>query len=156
MTISIKPAMPHFIRLATLSALSIASCFALSACKFSVSTAALDNVKLCSQVAQGKRCSSDTAQFDKNTTRLIASADLNHAPKGTKVKIDWNYLGGGAEQATPIDSISLETKDDTSFVTSSLPSPKKGWPTGEYEVVFSLGADNSKPIHKKFSIVSAQ
>lgn len=153
---TVKTAMSKVGRIATLAALSIASGSTLVACNFSVSTAALDNVKLCREILKGEQCTSDTTQFAKNTSQLFATADLKYAPEGTKVKVDWKYLGGEAGQATPIDSVSLETKDNMSVITSSLPTPKNGWPTGEYEVVFSLGTDNSTPIHKKFSVVSSQ
>ncbi|PSB58706.1 hypothetical protein [Chamaesiphon polymorphus] len=111
---------------------------------------------MCGQVTTDKECTSDTSTFGKDTPKLFATADLNNAPEGTKVKIDWKYLGGEAGTAAEIDSIDLETKSNMTTITSHLSAPSKGLPAGKYEVVMSLDTDNSKPISKQFSIASAK
>lgn len=140
-------------RIIQLSTISLASSLTLVACNFSISTATLDNVQVCSEVQSNGQCDSDSAPFAKDAAELVATADLKYAPEGTLVTIDWNYLGGEAGQATAIDSVSLETEENMDLVTSSLTTPQSGWPSGDYEVVFSLDTDNSQPISKQFSVV---
>jgi hypothetical protein len=147
---------PRLGRIAKITALTIVSGVTLAACNFNLSTATLENIKLCSQTIKGKPCDEDSQQFAKNIPQFIATADLKYAPEGTKITVDWKYLGGEAGQATVIDRLNLETKDNMTMITSSLPMPEKGWPSGDYEVVFSLDTDNAKPIHKKFSVVSSR
>jgi hypothetical protein len=132
------------------------STFAATACSFNISTAALENVKMCGEVADNQPCASDITKFEKTAPKLFVTADLKFAPEGSKVKIDWKYLGGEAGKATDIDSVTLETKSNTTLVTSSLTATNAGWPSGNYEVVLSLNTDNSQPIRKQFSIATAQ
>ena len=132
--------------------LFVLSVFTTTACSFNLSTATLENIKMCVEISENKPCANDTSKFEKNTPKIFVTSDLKYAPEGTKVKIDWKYLGGDTVKATDIDSITLETKSDTTFVFSSLSAPTNGWPDGNYEVVLSLNTDNSKPISKQFSI----
>ncbi len=129
--------------------------FAVSGCSFNISTAALENAKMCTAVAEGKPCESDTTKFEKNTPKLFVTADLKFAPAGTKVKAAWKYLEGEAGKATDIDSVTFETKSDTTFVISSLSAPNNGWLAGTYEVVLSLDTNNSQPIRKQFTVAGA-
>jgi hypothetical protein len=124
---------------------------ALIGCSFSVSTAAIENLKTCSEQVKDKACASDTSSFSKATPKLFATADLKNAPEGTKVKVDWKYLNGEAGAAQTIDSVNLVTESNMTLITSNLTATKE-WPTGNYEVVFTLGTDNSKPLTKQFSI----
>jgi hypothetical protein len=126
---------------------------ATSGCSFNISTATLENAKMCTTVADNKPCESDTTQFEKNTPKLFVTADLKFAPSSTKVKADWKYIEGEAGKATDIDSVTFETKPDTSFVVSSLSAPNNEWPAGTYEVVLSLDTNNSQPIRKQFTVV---
>jgi len=136
--------------------LFVLSTIAITACSFNLSTATLENIKMCVEKPENKTCSSDTAQFKTTIPRIFATADLKYAPEGTKVKIDWKYLGGDTVKPTDIDSITLETKSDTQLITSSLSAPTNGFPDGNYEVVISLSTDNSKPIRKQFSISKSE
>jgi hypothetical protein len=137
-------------------AFSVVGSLLINGCNFSLSTATLENMKMCGEVGADKQCASDTATFSKKAPKIFATADLKYAPEGTKVKVDWKYLGGEAGQASNIDTVNLEVKSNMTVITSSLPSPEKGWPGGDYEVVISLDTDNSKPVSKKFSIASAK
>jgi hypothetical protein len=132
------------------------STFAATACSFNISTATLENIKMCGEVADNQPCASDITKFEKTAPKLFVTSDLKFAPSGTKVKIDWKYLGGEAGKATDIDSVTLETKSDTTLVTSSLTAPNTGWPGGSYEVVLSLDTNHSQPIRKQFSIAKSQ
>lgn len=146
--------LPDNSKLLAVLGLSLATGLTATACSFNVSTANLANVKMCSEVASGGQCSSDTVKFDRGTGKLFVTADLKNAPEGTKVKVDWKYLGGEAGKPTNIDSVTLETKSDTSFISSDLTSNNKAFPAGKYEVVVALETDNSKPIRKEFAIAN--
>ena len=136
--------------------LFVLSTLAATACSFKVSTATLENIKMCVEKPENQTCASDTAQFNTTTPKIFATADLKYAPEGTKVKIDWKYLGGDTVKATDIASVDLVTKSDTNIVFSNLNAPPNGFPEGNYEVVISLGIDNSKPISKQFSVSTSQ
>ena len=134
--------------------LFVLSTLAATACSFKVSTATLENIKMCVEKPESQTCASDTAQFNTTTPKIFATADLKYAPEGTKVKIDWKYLGGDTVKASDLASIDLVTKSNTNFVASYL--NLNGLPEGNYEVVISLDTDNSKPISKQFSIAKSQ
>ena len=134
--------------------LFVLSTLAATACSFNVSTATLENVKMCVEVPENQTCASDTAQFNTTTPKVFVTSDLKYAPEGTKVKIDWKYLGGDTVKASDLASIDLVTKSNTNFVASYL--NLNGLPEGNYEVVISLDTDNSKPISKQFSIAKSQ
>ena len=136
--------------------LFVLSTLTATACSFKVSTATLENIKMCVEKPENQTCASDTAQFNTTTPKIFATADLKYAPEGTKVKIDWKYLGGDTVKATDIASVDLVTKSDTNIVFSNLNAPPNGFPEGNYEVVISLGTDNSKPISKQFSVSTSQ
>ena len=134
--------------------LFVLSTLAATACSFKVSTATLENIKMCVEVPENQTCASDTAQFSTTTPKVFVTSDLKYAPEGTKVKIDWKYLGGDTVKASDLASIDLVTKSNTNFVASYL--NLNGLPEGNYEVVISLDTDNSKPISKQFSIAKSQ
>ena len=136
--------------------LSVLSTFAATACNFSFSTATLEDIKMCVEKPENQTCASDTAQFNTTTPKIFATADLKSAPEGTKVKIVWKDLGSDTVKATDIASVDLETKPNVNIVSSNLNAPPNGLPEGNYEVVISLGTDNSKPISKQFSISKSQ
>lgn len=144
------------VKIVEILALSITTSLMIAGCSYSISSAKIENLKTCGQVTADKQCTSDTSAFDKKTPKLFATADLNYAPEGTKVKIDWKYLGGEAGAATDIDTVNLETKSNMTTITSHVSAPDKGLPAGQYEVVMSLDTDNSKPIRKQFSIASVK
>jgi hypothetical protein len=135
-----------FLALLTISNLSIVGC------SFNVSTAKIDNLKICSTKNQDKECAVDTNSFTKTTPKLFATVDLNNALDGTKVKVDWKYLGGEAGSEQVLDSVNLEAESNMSLITSDLTAGGKNWPIGNYEVVFTLETDNSKPLKKQFLI----
>ncbi|NMF60745.1 hypothetical protein [Pseudanabaena yagii] len=135
-----------------LSVLFGLSAVVTAACSFNISTATLEDVKTCTEAPENQPCASDISQFQNNTPKIFVTSNIKYAPEGTKIKIDWKYLGGESVKATDIDSITLETKSDTKFVYSYLTAPTNGWPDGNYEIVLSINTDNSKPIRKQFSI----
>ena len=74
--------------------LIVLSAFAITACSFNVSTATLEDVKTCTEVPENQPCASDISQFQNNTQKIFVTSDIKYAPEGTKIKIDWKYLGG--------------------------------------------------------------
>ena len=136
--------------------LFVLSTLAATACSFKVSTATLENIKMCVERPENQPCASDTAQFNTTTPKIFATADLKYAPEGTKVKIDWKYLGGDTVKATDIASVDVVIKSNENIVSSNLNAPPNGLLEGNYEVVISLGTDNSKPISKQFSVSKSQ
>jgi hypothetical protein len=140
-----------FIAFCLLSLLTIGNLFMVS-CSFNISTANMQGLKTCSKQAGDKECAVDTNSFPRTTKKIFATADLNNATDGTKVKVGWKYLGGEAGAAQLLDSVDLEMKSNMSVIISDLTAGEQKWPTGDYEVVFTLNTDNSKPLTKKFSI----
>lgn len=117
-----------------------------------VSTASLSNVRVCEQL-EGDQCPSDMSSLGKETPSFYVSADIDNAPTGTKIKIDWRYLSGEVgNEPQDIDSVSLTTEEGTNTLQSSLKRSTELWPRGEYEVVLKIDTDNADPIHKKFSV----
>ncbi len=124
--------------------LSLAGC--------NVSTANLSDVKIFDKIEDG-RCSSDMGTIDKSVDTFHVTANLNNAPSGTKVKIDWRYLSGElSNEPQDIDSVSVVSEENSDFVESSLERATPAWPKGEYEAVLKIDTDNADPIHKKFSV----
>ncbi|MBI5869948.1 MAG: hypothetical protein HZB44_03165 [Actinobacteria bacterium] len=124
----------------------------ISAAGCNVSTANLSNVKVCDKI-EDEQCPSDMSSLDRETPAFYVSADLDNAPSGTKIKIDWRYLSGEiGNEPQDIDSVSLTSEEDSNNVQSSLERATEVWPKGEYEVVLTIQTDNAEPIHKKFSV----
>ncbi len=121
---------------------------AVTACE--VSTASLSNVKVCDKL-ENDTCPSDMATMATTTSAFYVTGDVNNAPTGTKIKIDWKYLGGEIA-AQDIDSVTLTTEENTNVLESSLDKPDSGWPKGDYEIVLKIQTDNTDPISKKFSV----
>lgn len=117
-----------------------------------ISTAKLENVKMCEKPKQGFGCETDTINFTRITPKIYVTADLTKASTGTKVKYNWRYVAGEAGQEIEIDSLSYEIKEKENLVNSSLSIPNQGWPTGTYEVILSLDSQNSAPIRREFFI----
>jgi hypothetical protein len=65
----------------------VLSAFATTACSFNISTATLENPKMCSEVAEGQQCVNDTTTFEKNASQIFVASGLKFAPSGTKLKI---------------------------------------------------------------------
>jgi len=134
------------------AALVLTASLLLVAAGCDVSTASLSDVKICDRL-DDVVCSSDMSSLDKNIPTVYVTANLNSAPSGTKIKVDWRYLGGEEGTAPQdIDSIILTSEEDSTNLHSSLDSNTGAFPVGEYEVVLKIDTDNADPIHKKFTV----
>lgn len=132
--------------LVTLAAVTLGACQA--------SSASLTDVRLCDNADSEGNCSSDMSKLQTDAEVIYLSAQLENAPSGTTVTATWKYLGG-EEGIAPqdIDTVSSTTDESGSMpYYSSLQAGSGGWPVGEYEVVLSLGTENSQPVSKKFTI----
>ncbi|RJQ44529.1 MAG: hypothetical protein C4534_06340 [Gaiellales bacterium] len=131
--------------------LSLLAVFALAltaGCE--VSTANLQDVKVCDDPNDENQCESDKSTFDADTEEIFVSGSLENAPDDTKLDITWNYLGEEGDEKEEIDTVSL-TGGSATF-HSNLAAPSGGWLAGEYEIVLDLGTDNSEPVIKNFTI----
>ncbi|MHB9111747.1 MAG: hypothetical protein ACYC4D_03845 [Thermoleophilia bacterium] len=136
----------------TVAASLMAATLLMAASGCNVSTANLSNVNVCDKL-DNEQCPSDMSSLDQETPAFYVSADLNNAPSGTKIKIDWRYLSGEiGNEPQDIDSVSLTSEEDSNNIQSSLERATDVWPKGEYEVVLTIQTDNAEPIHKKFSV----
>ena len=108
---------------------------ALSACSFSASTANISNAKMATD-QNGKH---PTKVFSPDQT-FYCVADLNNAPKDTKVKAVWTAIKvQGAKPNTKIDEAS--TKSGSGQLQFNLTN-NGSWPTGDYKV--DLYLNNAK------------
>ena len=138
---------PILIAIATAASVMI---LVLGGCN--VSTAGLSNVKLCEKL-DGDACSSDMSTLSKEASTFFVTANLDNAPAGTKIKIDWRYLSGElGNQPQDIDSASFTSEEDSNVITGSLERATATWPKGEYEVVLKIQTDNADPVSKTFSV----
>ncbi|MHB8793415.1 MAG: hypothetical protein ACYC6O_08785 [Thermoleophilia bacterium] len=138
--------------LLTIAASLAIAALLLSASGCNVSTANLSNVKVCDKLVD-EQCSADMSSLDKETLSFYVSSDLNNAPSGTKIKVDWRYLSGEiGNEPQDIDSVTMTSEEGANNIQSSLERASDVWPKGEYEVVLTIQTDNAEPIHKKFSV----
>lgn len=133
-----------------LSFVIVGTLFWLSGCEFSVTTAHVENVKICN-TANGNKCPSDNPNFATNTPEIFLSCQLKNAPQDTKVQFAWYYNG---QKKILIDAVKVNTGDRTGTLDlhSSLSRPNNGWPRGEYEVVISIVDTDKEPVVKKFAV----
>ncbi|WP_367328033.1 hypothetical protein [Lentimicrobium sp.] len=134
---------------------SIILAFAVSGLAFfmhscNVSTAHITDVMVCESVTDNQ-CPADQPIFSTDTPEIFCSVIVKNAPGGTAVTFSWFYQG---ESRVAIDAVTLNTPEGgTTFnLQSSLSVPNNGWPKGVYEVVISLGTDNSEPVVKTFVV----
>lgn len=127
---------------------SIGIAFVMHSCN--VSTARITDVMVCESVTDNL-CPADQPVFSSDAPDIYCSTVVKNAPGGTPVTFSWFYQG---ESRVAIDAVTLETPEGgTSFnLQSSLSRPTNGWPIGMYEVVISLGTDNTEPVVKTFVV----
>lgn len=125
--------------------------FLLSSCEVSVSTANIDNVKVCNSL-NGKLCESNASVFNTTDPVIYSSCNLNNAPENTSVKFTWRYTHN--EKPILIDEIVLNSSDKgiNLDLNCSLSKPYNDWPAGSYEVEVSILESAQAPIIKFFEI----
>lgn len=129
-------------------AVSLLAVTAFSGC--SITTAKLTDAHVCAELHDG-RCPSAVGEVTLSTAveKLHATAELTRAPEDTRVRISWRYLEG---KGVDIASVVVNGKGEADTLHGSLSRPTKGWPTGRYEAVFQVLADNGKPTAVRFQV----
>lgn len=126
----------------------VLSTLLLQSCDFNISTANITNVKVCTSIEDNK-CDSDNSSISINTPVIYATADLENLTEGLVATIIWQFDNSGTWYE--IDKVELKI-NNMNQIKSSLSAPTNGWPLGNYQVIFLLNTDNSKPITKSFTI----
>lgn len=123
---------------------------AVTSCECSVSTANIQDVKICTSLS-GNLCNQDSPTLGDTSPTIYVSCLLKNSVSATKVKFTWMYYG---ETKIKIDDVTLDTGELTGTVelNSYLSRPTNGWPKGVYEVEILILTDNAKPVVKQFTI----
>ncbi|MHB1361789.1 MAG: hypothetical protein ACYCW5_04210 [Thermoleophilia bacterium] len=87
------------------------------------------------------------SRSNRTAKRCLSSIQV-----GTKIDVNWRYLGGELGQAQDIDSVSMVSDENTNTIESSLEHSTASWPRGEYQVTLKVNADNVDPVNKQFSV----
>jgi hypothetical protein len=89
--------------------------------------------------------------FASTTPKIFAMCSFENVKVGSKIKATW--IADKAEGAAPnfkIDEANFDTTPLVNEATTSMTSPTKGWPVGDYHVEFSM---NGKVVSTaKFSV----
>ncbi len=123
----------------------------LNSCEFSVTTANVENVKMC-KTLDGELCDNSLSVFTPEDNYIYISCNLNNAPDNTVVTFLWKYMD--QEEPIIIDEVSLSSSDmGTNLnLSSNLSRPYNGWPTGKYEVEIIIEESQRKPLIQKFEV----
>ncbi|MFK5855330.1 MAG: hypothetical protein QM503_04300 [Bacteroidota bacterium] len=122
----------------------------LSSCEFEVTTAHIKDIKTCIYL-NGDLCEHENPIFSPNDPQIYVSCKLKNAPENTLVTFVWTYVEGNP---IIIDKVTLNSSDYGIDVdlNSRLSQPNSGWPIGSYEVVISIGNNDSSPHIKSFEV----
>ncbi|PKO98080.1 MAG: hypothetical protein CVU13_11655 [Bacteroidetes bacterium HGW-Bacteroidetes-8] len=130
--------------------LILSGAFAMTGCECSVSTANVQDVKICTSLS-GNLCNQDSPTLGDTSPTIYVSCLLKNSVSATKVKFTWMYYG---DTKIKIDDVTLDTGElsGTVELNSYLSRPTNGWPKGVYEVEIQILTDNAKPVLKQFTI----
>ena len=109
---------------------------AIAACSFSVTTARILNLKMASQVDGNNKAINVTDTFENDTPVIYATGTVDSAPGGTVIEALWVYVE--SDPPIDIDSVEMTINDSDVDFAFSLSKPDNGWPSGKYEVRFSI------------------
>ncbi len=110
----------------------------------------LSDVKICDKLTIENSCEIDNTEISSSANYIFVSWNLNNAPEGTSVKINWYY---SKNEKKLIDEIILTPKGNKSYrMHAALNKPHKGWPIGKYEVALQIIDEKSNKVVKKFYI----
>ena len=122
-----------------------------TSCEFSVTTAKIDNVKMCKSMS-GEACDKNVKLFAPEDEFIFVSCNLENAPSNTIVKFVWKYV----EMAQPIiiDTVTVNSGDNMTNLklSSNLSRPLKGWPIGKYQVEIIIEDSQRDPKITMFEI----
>lgn len=122
----------------------------IASCNFELTTANVDDIKICDNLS-GSLCDSDNAILSTAVDAISVSCKLKNAPENTMVTFTWKYI---ENDPLVIDEVIVNSgnKGTNLDLNSTLSRPYNGWPKGKYEVVISIGENDSSPETKKFEI----
>lgn len=144
--------MKNFYHLVAILVLLALVAIPLTGCvKVVYSTASLSEATMTTGVDKNFRPLDITSVFTSDLPEIFCSVKLSNAPPDTKIKAEWVYIRGEAESLKDysIDSWSGET-EGTHYIYASLTRPDKGWPNGDYKVVWYI--DGTEKLTVPFKI----
>lgn len=123
----------------------------LVSCEFSVTTAHIENVKMCSETFDNS-CNGNMEIFETNTPNICVSCVLENAPDNTLVTFIWKYIYN--DELKIIDEVTLSSADKGIHLNmqSSLSRPYNGWPAGDYQVEIVIEESQREPIIRSFQV----
>ncbi len=107
-------------------------------CDVSFSTAKLEEATMCTRVDETtKKPIEKTDVFKSDMSEIYCSVKLSNAPSDTKIRSEWIYVKGDAENLSDykIDEFTITT-EGTKYLSFSLSRPNNGFPKGEYLLKF--------------------
>ncbi|MFB2880282.1 hypothetical protein [Floridanema aerugineum] len=123
----------------------------LAACEFNLWGPSISDVSVCEKANPLEGCEKSQNTFKTTTPRIFATANLDNAVEGTKVKVLWRLNQSATAKNVPIYEREFTTKLDQNQITTAL-APAKAWQPGTYEVSFVIVGDESKRESEKFQI----
>lgn len=123
----------------------------LVGCEFNLWGPNVSDVSVCEKANPLEGCEKNQNTFKTTTPRIFATAKLDNAVEGTKVKVLWRLNQSKTAKNVRIYEKEFTTKLDQNQITTTL-APAKAWQPGTYEVSFVVVGDESKRESKKFQI----
>ncbi|MBE9228122.1 hypothetical protein IQ264_22120 [Phormidium sp. LEGE 05292] len=123
----------------------------LVGCEFNLWGPGVSDVSVCEKANPLEGCEKNQNTFKTTTPKIFATAKLDNAVEGTKVKVLWRLNQGQKVKNVRIYEKEFTTKLDQKQITSAL-APAKVWLPGTYEVSFVIVGDESKRESEKFQI----
>jgi hypothetical protein len=123
----------------------------LSGCEFNLWGPNISDVLLCEQPNATQGCEKNQNTFKTTTPRIHATARLDNAVEGTRVRVLWRLNQSKTAKNVRIYEREFTTKLDQNQITTAL-APAKTWQPGSYEVSFVIVGDESKRETEKFEI----
>lgn len=125
--------------------------FTLSSCEFNITTAHVENIKVCSYL-EGKLCTANTPVFGTKVPVIYASCNLKNAPENTLVTFVWKYTIN--DDTIVIDELTLNSSDKgiNLDLNCSLSKPYNDWPVGSYEVNVIIVDSHKEPKVRYFEV----
>lgn len=124
--------------------------------KIIYSTASLSEATMTTGVDKNFRPLDITSVFTSDLPEIFCSVKLSNAPPDTEIKADWIYIRGEVEDLKDylIDSWSAEA-EGTRYIHTSVTRPNKGWPNGDYKVVWYIDGMEKLTVPFKIQISAA-
>ena len=134
--------------------LTLAVVFAVSAfgCKFSFSTAKIEDAIMTETVDQDGVPGEEVVSFPADASILYTSAKLVNAPDHTQVRIVWSYVTEGEM----IDEVELDSGTISSRYIYSFVEANDLIPAGDYKVEYFIGDREEPDATVKFVILPVE